>query len=70
MAAHNDDDDSYDSHSSPPTKMARVARAMERCCCGVLTYTPLVFVYGLTTSLVWAVVTISRDPGHSTWLGT
>ena len=66
------DSDEYDDHEEPrkqPGRIVRAARGLERCCCGVLKYTPLVFVYGLTSWATWAVVTISRAPGLSVWLG-
>ncbi|KAI1191908.1 palmitoyltransferase PFA3 [Nemania serpens] len=62
--------------SLPSSNMARRwARRIERYCWGCLTYSPLVFVYGLTTWAVWVVVSIGSFPSpegqaKTSWTGT
>ncbi|KAG5982869.1 hypothetical protein E4U55_001200 [Claviceps digitariae] len=48
----------------------RCARTAERTCCFVATYTPLIFVYGLTTWAIWVVVEIGRIAPKTSWLGS
>ena len=45
------------------------AAKCERCCCSVVTYLPLVFVYGLTTWAIWVEAGIGFLPRSSTWKG-
>lgn len=49
--------------------ISRCARAFERGCCCMATYLPLVVVYSMTSWATWGIVTISLNPGHSTWFG-
>ncbi|CAG9944467.1 unnamed protein product [Clonostachys rosea f. rosea IK726] len=48
----------------------RCARRAERACCTCAKYTPLAFVYGITTWAVWVVVNCGRLGTHKSWLGT
>ncbi|GAP90576.2 putative palmitoyltransferase PFA3 [Rosellinia necatrix] len=52
----------------------RWARRAERYCCSCVAYSPLAFVYGLTSWAVWVVVSIGAFPtpegGKESWTGT
>ncbi|KAM4066483.1 DHHC palmitoyltransferase domain-containing protein [Hirsutella rhossiliensis] len=48
----------------------RCTRKMERACCTLGKYLPVVFVYGLTTWAVWVVVVIGKVTSQSSWIGT
>lgn len=48
----------------------RWTRKLERACCAFATYIPLVFVYGLTTWAVWALVNVGNASTKSNWIGT
>jgi hypothetical protein len=45
------------------------ARRVERCCCGVLGYLPLAFVYGLLTWAAWVQISIGFWPNQGKWTG-
>lgn len=47
----------------------RCARKMERACCTLGKYLPVVFVYCLTTWAVWVVVVIGRVTPPGGWIG-
>ena len=47
----------------------RYTRKLERACCVTAKYTPLIFVYGLTTWGVWVVVKIGAYGTSSHWIG-
>lgn len=47
----------------------RCARKLERGCCLAATYSPLLFVYGLTTWGLWAIIEIGKASPKSSWLG-
>ncbi|RDA93013.1 hypothetical protein CP533_0712 [Ophiocordyceps camponoti-saundersi (nom. inval.)] len=51
-----------------PTR--RWARKLERACCTLCTYVPVVFVYGLTTWTAWVIVAIGAAQPESRWRGT
>ncbi|KAG6006563.1 hypothetical protein E4U21_006861 [Claviceps maximensis] len=51
------------------TMSRRCLRTAERTCCVVATYTPLIFVYGLTTWAVWVLVEIGKIAPKRSWLG-
>ncbi|KAK9435551.1 palmitoyltransferase PFA3 [Metarhizium brunneum] len=48
----------------------RCARTIERACCAIATYIPLIFVYGLTTWAIWMVIEIGSVAPKGSWLGT
>ncbi|KJZ80428.1 Palmitoyltransferase PFA3 [Hirsutella minnesotensis 3608] len=48
----------------------RWARRMERACCTLGTYVPVLFVYGLTSWAVWVIVVIGNVTQRSRWIGT
>ncbi|KAK8932389.1 Palmitoyltransferase PFA3 [Metarhizium anisopliae] len=48
----------------------RCARTIERACCAIATYIPLIFVYGLTTWAIWVVIEIGSVAPKGSWLGT
>ncbi|KAF4506744.1 hypothetical protein G6O67_006798 [Ophiocordyceps sinensis] len=48
----------------------RCVRKMERACCTLGKYLPIVFVYGLTTWAVWVVVVVGKVTPQSSWIGT
>ncbi|KAF2262842.1 palmitoyltransferas-like protein PFA3 [Lojkania enalia] len=60
---------------SPPSSPSRTmrrrgwARKFERYCCNVLTYFPLLFVYGLTSWAVWVEAGIGFAPTKNAWTG-
>lgn len=45
------------------------ARRCERYCCSIVTYFPLVFVYGLTSWAVWVEAGIGVLPRKGVWTG-
>lgn len=47
----------------------RWARRIERTCCSIVTYLPLVFVYGLTSWAVWTLIHIGYSGLNSSWIG-
>jgi len=46
------------------------ARKVERLCCNMITYFPLLFVYGLTSWAVWVEAGIGFVPSKNAWTGT
>ncbi|KAF2729372.1 zf-DHHC-domain-containing protein [Polyplosphaeria fusca] len=60
---------------SPPSSPSRAmrrrgwARKVERTCCNIITYFPLLFVYGLTSWAVWVEAGIGFTPSKSAWTG-
>lgn len=48
----------------------RWARRVERTCCDVVKYFPLLFVYGLTTWAVYVIVNIGLEDTQIFWIGT
>jgi palmitoyltransferase ZDHHC2/15/20 len=61
---------------SPPSSPSRAmrrrgwARRVERTCCNIITYFPLLFVYGLTSWAVWVEAGIGFAPTKHGWTGT
>jgi len=61
---------------SPPSSPSRAmrrrswARKVERLCCNMITYFPLLFVYGLTSWAVWVEAGIGFVPSKNAWTGT
>lgn len=47
----------------------RWARRMERTCCSIVKYFPLLFVYGLTSWAAYTVVCIGNEDTNIAWLG-
>lgn len=47
----------------------RWARRLERTCCSIVKYFPLLFVYGLTTWAVFTIVNIGNEDTSIAWLG-
>ncbi|KAF2102696.1 zf-DHHC-domain-containing protein [Rhizodiscina lignyota] len=45
------------------------ARKVERFCCGIITYFPLTFIYGLTSWAAWVEVGIGLRPEKALWTG-
>ncbi|OJD22383.1 hypothetical protein ACJ73_06269 [Blastomyces percursus] len=59
---------------SPPLSPSRrkcrdFARRCERLCCNLCTYSPLAFVYGLTTWSVYVEARMGMEPAKSRWIG-
>lgn len=67
--AGEDDYSARSSFSSRTAVMGRYARKLERLCCAIGTYLPLVFVYGLTSWAVWVDVHIGATGVESIWIG-
>ncbi len=57
---------------SPQPSMRRPkkwALKCERYCCSIVTYFPLVFVYGMTTWAIWVQINLALEYKETTWRG-
>jgi hypothetical protein len=60
---------------SPPSSPSRAmrrrswARKVERLCCNMITYFPLLFVYGLTSWAVWVEAGVGFIASRNAWTG-